>query len=105
MCPTHVKNCLKCVSQNHFEKCEVNLKLKTLTQITDQINELTMSKQKKTTPSNELQENYNPDFDSILSHYDDNCVATISIESKMNESMNKKLTTGNMETMISGGYG
>ena len=100
MCPAHVKNCLKYGSLNHFEKCVVNLKLKTLTQITDQINELTRSKQKKTSPPNEPHENYNPDFDSNRSPSDDNCVATISSESKKNEPMNKKLRTGTMETMI-----
>ena len=54
----------------------------------------------KTTPPNELHENYNPDFDSNHSPSDDNCVATISSESKKNEPMNKNLTTGTMEKLI-----
>ena len=37
---------------------------------------------KKVDLEKKLHENYNPDYDSIYSSSDDNCVATISSESK-----------------------
>ena len=37
---------------------------------------------KKSTWTKKLHENYNPEYDSIYSSSDDNCVATISSESK-----------------------
>ena len=107
VCLAQEKNCLKCGLQKYFlQKCVDGLKKSKF-----QFQQRTKNKRNNNVETEEtttlednnfieLQDIYNPDFDSNYSFSHDKCVATICSESKLNEPIDQNPRIGAIETMI-----